>query len=236
MKLNGYKERRQFSDGFIPHIKSIVGQFLIRNSNFEEDVKQATDFVVLNVSGKKLMCRIRRMNQVKYMGQFTIRTSKFGWNDSEFDKVKKGFGDWMFYGFGEDDTKQVIHWWLLDMGKFRAHVNGPEPHAYRSEEKENDDGSSFISFWIDSFDPGIIVQTSQPLQPPLMPTPEPSPQVTDTADLKWPNPDLLMARARTRIKDLRRLVEWHKLSGQDLKVIQDELNILATMVNKKALK
>lgn len=55
-------------------------------------------------------------------------------------------------------------------------------------------------------------------------------------ELKWPNPDFLMARAKTRIKDLRRLVDWHKLTESELSVIQAELNILATMVNKKTLK
>lgn len=55
-------------------------------------------------------------------------------------------------------------------------------------------------------------------------------------DLKWPKADFLNARAKTRLKELRKLTDWHTLSESELKIVQAELNILATMINSRAIK
>lgn len=55
-------------------------------------------------------------------------------------------------------------------------------------------------------------------------------------DIKWPKEDILMAPAKARMKELKHLCDWHTLSDSDCDIIQKELDILATMVNKKALK
>lgn len=51
----------------------------------------------------------------------------------------------------------------------------------------------------------------------------------EAGDLRWPNPDLLTAKARNRLKELRNLVDWYKLSSTDYEVIQKELDILSKM-------
>jgi len=54
------------------------------------------------------------------------------------------------------------------------------------------------------------------------------------SELKWPNSDFLTARARTRIKELRRLIDWHTLNESEINIVQRELEILATMTNSRA--
>lgn len=54
-------------------------------------------------------------------------------------------------------------------------------------------------------------------------------------DLRWPKADFLNARAKARLKELHRLIDWHTLNESELEIIQKELDILATMINKRAI-
>lgn len=48
--------------------------------------------------------------------------------------------------------------------------------------------------------------------------------------LKWPNEDSLTGRAKTRLRELKRMTDWHTYSEQELKIIQEEINLLATKI------
>jgi len=54
--------------------------------------------------------------------------------------------------------------------------------------------------------------------------------------LKWPNDYMLTSKARARLKELRKLNDHHALNDDDLRIVQNELDVLATMINKNKAK
>ena len=147
-----YKENREWSDGYMPSVKSILGQAIINESTFEEDTEQAFD--LKTPPTKKIACRVRDYERYKkYMGEFTIRSqSKYG-KRTEIHKILDGFGDWMFYGFTKGD--EVIYWSIIDLDVFRGNYENSD-----CVEKENYDGTKFTSFKLGTFPPNIIVDNN----------------------------------------------------------------------------
>ena len=66
---------------------------------------------------------------------------------TELDKIRQGWGGWLFYGFGEDG--EVRRWAILDLGVFRWNSVSPVV-----ENKANHDGTYFNSYRISDFDNG----------------------------------------------------------------------------------
>src|SRR5262245_50076128 len=99
-----YFTNRRFTDQYSDDIMRIVGPLLLRPAPLIKDLKQATDFVVFN-AGKdfSLAARVRRP---EYFGahrtEFTVRYALPNDIETELAKIEKGFGTWMFYGFGAE--------------------------------------------------------------------------------------------------------------------------------------
>lgn len=99
-----YQRDRAFTEKWIPEIQRIIGSLLVRPAPFHLDVKQATDLIVMNVGPLKIAARVRRPGYFlpHYRKQFTIRSHRDTGAETELSKIEKGFGDWFFYGFGDE--------------------------------------------------------------------------------------------------------------------------------------
>ena len=166
-----YKENREWSDEYMPSVKSILGKAIINESTFEQDTEQAFDLLTPNQ--KKIACRVRDYDKYKqYIDEFTIRSqSKYG-KRTEIHKILDGFGDWMFYGFTKGDD--VIFWSIIDLDVFRSNH-----HSAYYQENFNYDGTAFRAYKIGSFSPNIVIQGNIEIQfgfkkihPNLLPIPE----------------------------------------------------------------
>lgn len=151
------KARRTESDRFLPRIKQIVGPYLLEESSFEVDTRQATDLVVLRAQGLAIACRVRTPGYYeKYPYDFTVRSELHTGAQTELSKIYDGWADWMFYGHAmeEDDCGKpdFIAWMLLNLDSFRSQMIKYHK-SIQWKRHSNNDGTWFIAFDIRSFKP-----------------------------------------------------------------------------------
>ena len=151
-----YKQQRSWSDGFMPSVKSILGQAIISESTFEQDTEEAFDLIT--PSSKKIACRVRDYDKYKqYIQEFTIRSQSYHNRKTEIHKILEGYGDWMFYGFTQG--KEVKYWSIIDLDVFRNNHS----IAYYKENK-NYDGTKFRAYALGTFPTNIIIKTNINIQ------------------------------------------------------------------------
>lgn len=142
--MSAYDIDRQWSDKFIPAIKSIVGPLLLEPSPFDVDTKQATDLIVLNARDKMIAARVRRSGYAdRYPYEFTIRAKRDSGARTELEKIVDGFADWMFYGHADGSTSGISRWMVINLAALRAAlIRKKAPYLKQS----NGDGTHFIAF------------------------------------------------------------------------------------------
>ena len=120
-----WKQSKQWSDQFLPEIKRILGEHLIREGTIEEDTKQNTDLIVLTLNPIRIACRIRKhqhLNKGNRANEFTIRKNVPSGNPSEMRKIWNGWGDYFFYGFSNETETAIQKWFIGDLEIFRNFV------------------------------------------------------------------------------------------------------------------
>ena len=85
------------------------------------------------------------MNMFGFNGDFTIRTKRHAnAAKTEWDKVIEGWGDWLFYGFGECDDGQPIirHYRIGDLNILRREFDN-RPTVFQNIQHNTDGRTSF---------------------------------------------------------------------------------------------
>ncbi len=164
MKQRNFKIDKKWSDRFLPEIKPILGLHLIGEPPLEEDMERNTDLIVLKMDSVRIGCRIRKHNYIyKYGNEFTIRKSRPSGNKSELAKVIEGWGDYLFYGFSDENEEKLHSWILGDLKVFRLWFNrqilklGKMPGIYKNN---TDNSSDFIAFNINELPDNFIIGKS----------------------------------------------------------------------------
>lgn len=156
---------------FIPEIKRAIANYLIVEAPLEEDLQRNTDLLVLKAETKRIACRIRRHDQLGrrdrdgdlYEDQFTLRASRPSRAMTELPKVLSGWGDYIFYGFADEDDFGLAAWVLGDLNEFRHwHALQQVLHCDRNQLpgklNSNHDGSStFRAYLISSLPREFVV-------------------------------------------------------------------------------
>jgi len=144
----GWEEDKKWSDIFLPEIKSILGRHLISEPPIEEDQERNTDLMVLKMDAVRIGCRMRRIENLKYEDEFTIRAERPSGAKTELEKIIAGWGNYFFYGFGEEGI--LYKWTLADLNIFRIwffRYVKENKGKYPGISKGNVDGSSgFLAF------------------------------------------------------------------------------------------
>jgi hypothetical protein len=119
-----WKRDKERTDPFLPTVKSILGRVLIADAPIEVDQKQATDLLVLTLAPFTIGVRIRDAAKYlrRYPYEFTIRRNRPSGAKSEFAKIAEGWGDFLFYGFGDFETHKLLAYTVIDLKAFRAHL------------------------------------------------------------------------------------------------------------------
>ena len=118
--MNDWKTDKNWSDRFIPEIKSIIGSHLICEPPIEEDQQRNTDLMVLKMDSVRIGCRIRKHKYLAtYGNEFTIRMSRPSGAKTELAKIIEGWGDYLFYGFADTEEASLALWRLIDLKAFR---------------------------------------------------------------------------------------------------------------------
>ena len=164
MKLLDWIKDKQWSDKFLPEIKSILGLYLIGEPKDEEDIIRNTDLIVLKMEAVRIACRIRKSHQYndKYMQEFTIRYGRPSGNKTELTKIIEGWGNYLFYGFSDDTETSLRFWSLFDLGIFRLWYNRELFNLNKGEHpgtkiNNHDNSSSFMVFNYKNFPKDFVV-------------------------------------------------------------------------------
>jgi hypothetical protein len=144
----------------LPEVKRILANYLITEAPAEEDTQRNTDLIVLKLDTVRVACRLRRYDYlVRYSDEFTIRTSRPSGATTELAKMLSGWGDYIFYGFTNQDASALAAWLLGDLKVFRVWHhrelwNGNRP----GQGQQNGDGSSgFRAYRIGDLPPEFVV-------------------------------------------------------------------------------
>ena len=152
---DAWKGQKQWSDYFLPEIKQILSEHLtkivrIDIAPFSEDVERNTDLIVLRLDGVRVACRIRKFVYFEqYGGEFTIRNKTASGNKTELDKIREGWGDYLFYGWANQAETKLHGWTLGSIDVLRTYMdecfaNGICPWA--SQRYNWYDGTGFVAF------------------------------------------------------------------------------------------
>lgn len=119
-----WTDDKHFSDRYLPAIKRILGEHLIGEPREEEDRLRNTDLIVLKMEAVRIACRIRRDSYLEAKAfaatsEFTIRAGRPNGIKTELAKIIEGWGNYFFYGFGEETSDRLVRWTLADLNVFR---------------------------------------------------------------------------------------------------------------------
>lgn len=159
---SGWQGDNAWSRQYLPAIKRVLGEHLFGDASVEDDQQRNTDLIILNLSGVRVACRVRRFKYCHppFSDQFTIR-SRRSKNETELCKITHGWGDRFFYGFAAREGPELAAWMLGDLYVFRGwffqqvHKNSG---SIPGQEMSNGDSSSdFRVFNISDLPPGFVV-------------------------------------------------------------------------------
>lgn len=121
--MNNWLNDKRWSDKFLPEIKRILGECLIKEPPIIEDMEHNTD-LVLKLESIRIACRIRKYKYFeKYKNEFTIRAGRPSNKKVELTKIIEGWGDYLFYGFSDRQETNLYYWKIIDLNKFRLYFN-----------------------------------------------------------------------------------------------------------------
>ena len=107
------------------------------------DLKNCTDYIVTS-NELKIACRIRDIPYFYKYGDFTIRNKRLSGTKTEWEKIKEGFGNFYFYGWGIPPN--VIYYQIIDLNILRYPENVKIIDEIDNNQKYNKDHmTGFIS-------------------------------------------------------------------------------------------
>ncbi len=164
---SGWKADKRWSDRFLPEIKGILGLHLIGEPPMEEDAERNTDLMVLRMEAVRIGCRVRRFDAYcRWPKEFTIRAGRPSGVKTELTKIIEGWGDYLFYGFSDNEERRLCAWTLADLKVFRRWFNAQLFESDRrvspgSRHKNTDGSSDFNAFKWHDLPPEFIMAKSQ---------------------------------------------------------------------------
>lgn len=159
--MSSYAEQRAWAEQFMPQVKQIVGPLLLEPASFELDTSEATDLIVMRARDMRIGVRIRKRwvgEHEQFKWQFTMR-SKNGASKTELQKVTEGFGDWLFYGFANEDTGEIFRWYVVNLDAWRTQMIRDKAIVFKGT-TNNGDGTWFTWFDVRTFTVPILVASS----------------------------------------------------------------------------
>jgi hypothetical protein len=133
-----------------------IGPKLVAMATEQQDMKEATDLVMLQTDALRFALRARRWSFYRDAGtsgdwrtQFTLRAHRDSGARTELAKVVDDqWGNYMLYGFADQSERMIEHWMLVDLKKFRKRYAEWIDRAkhYHSDVVPNFDGTYFRWF------------------------------------------------------------------------------------------
>jgi len=158
--MTGWEGDKRWSDQFLRQIKGHIGQALICAAPEVDDQEKNTDLIVFKLDAIRIACRVRRHQYQSYAGEFTLRAGRPSGNKTELIKVIEGWGNYIFYGYANQEETEVEKWFIGDLSRFR-HWHTRELIRGKGRlpgvEKKNGDGSSWFYVYNSAVIPGFVI-------------------------------------------------------------------------------
>lgn len=144
----------------------MIGPHLLVPSSLDQDRHEATDLVVLTGRDLTIACRLRRHGYAeRYPNQFTIRSRRDSGVTTELEKIRAGWGDWLFYGHLAANNTEIAPWWIIDLAVFREslllHEAQGVPDYACDANVPNFDGTLFHAYYLQRFPAHLIIAASE---------------------------------------------------------------------------
>ncbi|MBC2602067.1 hypothetical protein [Puniceicoccus vermicola] len=137
-----WQKTKAWADRFTPAAKRILGEYLISDSSFDDDMKKGFD---LEVKSATFALRVRKHSYFanpRTRGDITIRTSCNA-TETEIDKLKTGrCADYYFLGYAAKEGADLAEWVILDTRKLADFLVKHEADYQPIRSSAN--GTSFI--------------------------------------------------------------------------------------------
>jgi hypothetical protein len=150
--MENWEKDKQSTDKYLSFVCKILGFYLIGEPPLAEDQLRNSDLMTLTLGSMRTAVRIRGFEFYRYKNDFTIRSKRKSGLETEYTKIMKGWGDYLFYGWVNEDDTDLIEWHLLDLQYFRLGVLDMAKKGIEIERKYNDNGATeFMIFNYDMF-------------------------------------------------------------------------------------
>jgi len=138
------------------NVKSLIklNNVNIEDANFYLDCKQATD-CILTIGKINIGIRTRKFedySQRNYKNEFTIRGKRDNGVETEIDKITKGFCDYNFYSFSNQDQSGFVKYVIYDLDVFRKFYTPGMGNLI-----PNGDGTYLLAFNFKDFPKEMII-------------------------------------------------------------------------------
>lgn len=147
MKQCSYEEKRNFSNKYDQEVLEILDIKIkedFKLSSEEQDRQENTDAYSMNFNAS---FRVRKFKDYKlYKKQIVLRFKTKDNGITEFEKIRKGFGDIFFYGFRNEDDTGFIQYIIGSLEILRNYIET----KIKEHKKHYRDGEPF--FVVDNFD------------------------------------------------------------------------------------
>lgn len=112
---------KRWSDQFIPVITQCLSSVFVKPASLPMDQQENTDLMVMDVRQSRVACRVRDVDYSdRYPFDITVRAVRRTGAVTEWDKMRDGFGDYMFYGFGiPGERPRLARWVIVDLSRLR---------------------------------------------------------------------------------------------------------------------
>jgi hypothetical protein len=140
-----YHIDRERSDKVLADARWVIERAIGWNTHLAVDHldnHEATD--VLADCGWQIAIRSRSYGKYfeKYGNEFTLRSCRGNGMETELSKIRRGFGDYLFYGFAQGFEHRYFN--IIDLAVFRKAVAQLGADAFSNGEIPNTDGETFF--------------------------------------------------------------------------------------------
>ena len=165
-KRGTYEGDREWGDRFIPQARRWLADVFIVQATRAADCRRVTD-LTLTVDNRRpdIAFRIREYEAwLRYPNEFTLRLYRENGQPTEWEKVRAGYGDYLFYGFATPDQQRIHSATLIDLNKLREawmiHMEelaqGRKGFLHYTDKPNTDKETGFRAFKLGSCPAGTI--------------------------------------------------------------------------------
>jgi hypothetical protein len=163
MQPESWQESKAFSDLFLPACQQLLGLTCMQIADIDEDRRHNTD-LMLKGKHRRYAVRVRRAEQRlewNRRNEITFRLGLPSGMETELDKLMNGWGDVLLYAWGDEATRRLVSYSLVDLDVLRGWIFRETLRLGRlpgDVQRDQDGSATFVAFCLDCLPPEVIMR------------------------------------------------------------------------------